>query len=74
MLRNYCVVYGREGGLSRLWLLQLVEAGGGASSQLCLEALAMEEEVCTVYPTDNREWDSDVLRFSYSSFTTPTVR
>jgi oligopeptidase B len=57
------VLYERAGGMRRITVAS-VDATG-------MHVVAQPEEVYVASPGSNREWDTDVLRFDYSSLVTP---
>ena len=63
VFRDHLVVVEREGGLIQL----RVRPWSGADEHY----LEFEEPAYVAYPTNNHELDTEVLRFHYSSMTTP---
>jgi oligopeptidase B len=61
--RNHLVVYERENGLKRIRVIDL--AGGGS------HRVKFTEPVYTMWAGDNPEYDTDVLRFTYTSLIVP---
>jgi len=59
---RHLVVCERQGGLCQLRIINMHD---GAS-----HLIALPEAVCSLYPEDNREFDSDTVRFGYDSLTT----
>ncbi|MGH7525216.1 MAG: S9 family peptidase, partial [Gemmatimonadales bacterium] len=62
--RDHLVVYEREAGLRQI---RVVELASGAE-----HLLPFPEPVYTVRPHDNPEFDTTLLRFSYTSLVTPS--
>jgi oligopeptidase B len=62
--RHHLVVYEREAGLRRIRVLEL----GSGSEQL----IPFPEPVYTVHPHANPEFDTTLLRFTYTSLVTPS--
>lgn len=62
---TFSVVSGREGGFSKLWIIE----GGDASK---MHQLATDEESCVVRLGANLEHKATKLRFVYSSLVTPS--
>ena len=62
--RRHLVVWEREAGLRQVRILDLAEGSG--------HAIAFPEPVYTVRPHANFEFDTSVLRFSYTSLVTPS--
>lgn len=60
-LAGHTVVFGREGGLTALWLLDDGE----------LDTISFDEPLYTVGPGRNLEYDTWVLRLRYESLVTP---
>jgi oligopeptidase B len=63
VFRNHLVVYEREKGLKQICISDLRNNN--------VHFIEFPEPVYTYYPTDNVEFDSNLLRFTYSSLTTP---
>lgn len=66
---SFMAVYGRQDGLTRLWLLRL-----DASASDCVASarlVAFEEDAYTVHGSVNKMWNTTTLRVSYSSMTQP---
>jgi oligopeptidase B len=64
VFRKYAVVAERRDGLRRL---RVIDLASDASHDV-----AFPESAYGVFPSANPEFDSDVFRFSYSSFVTPS--
>lgn len=62
--RNHLVVYEREAGLRRIRVLEL----GSGSAHL----IPFPEPVYTIHPHANPEFDTTLLRFTYTSLVTPS--
>lgn len=65
--RDYIVAVYRRGGIGQAAVMRLTEDGFTE-----FEELQFDEEIFTVGPLGNPEWDAPVFRFSYASFTQPT--
>ncbi len=63
LFRHHAVVFLREGGLTRL---QVMDLRTNASHQI-----AFPEPAYSASPGQNEEWDQAVYRYVYESFTTP---
>ncbi len=63
LFNNYLVVFERDNGLEKIRVIDFVSGKN--------HFVDFEEPVYAVYPTGNREFDTDVLRFAYSSLITP---
>jgi oligopeptidase B len=62
--RDHLVVYEREAGLRQIRILELREGGGR-------HLVAFPEPVYTFYQHENPEFDTSLLRFTYTSMVTP---
>lgn len=62
--RDFIVLSERSGGLSRL---AVVDVRDGST-----ETIGFDETAYDVWVDDNREFDTTILRFGYTSLTTPT--
>jgi oligopeptidase B len=63
LFARHMVLYERAGGLRRI--------SHGAVGARELQVIAQPEDVYVASPGANREWDTDTLRFEYSSLVTP---
>ncbi len=63
VFKNYIALFERSEGLKRIRLLQVADGS--------LYTLDYPEPAYTVWPTGNAEYNTDVLRFGYSSMITP---
>ena len=69
VFKSHVAVYGRYNGLTRLWLLSLdVEAPDCVVGARLVE---FEEDAYTVHGSVNKQFDSHVLRVTYSSLSQP---
>eukprot|EP00188_Purpureofilum_apyrenoidigerum_P002166 Plantae.Rhodophyta-Purpureofilum_apyrenoidigerum.ctg2312.p1 GENE.Plantae.Rhodophyta-Purpureofilum_apyrenoidigerum.ctg2312~~Plantae.Rhodophyta-Purpureofilum_apyrenoidigerum.ctg2312.p1 ORF type:complete len:749 (+),score=156.12 Plantae.Rhodophyta-Purpureofilum_apyrenoidigerum.ctg2312:1275-3521(+) len=59
--KDFAVVEGREDGFTQLWLLRNQR----------MDRVKFDEDSYTVYGSVNKEFDTNVYRFKYSSLTTP---
>lgn len=68
VFRNFMLLFGREGGLTRLWIMRW--ANGSFSEP---QEVEMDEPVFTVEPvlSHMREYDTSSFRMVYSSMATP---
>lgn len=66
VFRDHLAVAEREDGLERLRVIPRSEEPGGAEHYIQLD-----EEAYAVFLTDNHEYDTTTVRFTYSSMTTP---
>jgi oligopeptidase B len=64
VFRNHLVLYQRENALRRI---RIVEAQGGATHDI-----TFPEQVYTVFGGSNPEFDTQTLRFTYTSMVTPS--
>jgi oligopeptidase B len=64
--RDHLVVYEREAGLRQIRILELGEGGGE-------HLVAFPEPVYTFYQHENPEFDTSLLRFTYTSMVTPSA-
>lgn len=62
LFARHMVLYERAGGMRRI----TVRLGDGA-----MHTIAQPESVYVAMPGSNREWDTDTLRFEYTSLVTP---
>lgn len=67
-LRDFVALEGREGGLTRLWVMS------GSLEPSSLQRLEFQEELYEVEIGVNKEPDTPFLRLSYSSLTTPRTQ
>ena len=67
--RDFVVLHGRSGGLSRLWVQRSTPPGEPAGA---LDPIELPEPTYEVWAGDNREFDATYYRFGYSSGVTPT--
>src|SRR5581483_11125089 len=63
LFARHMVLYERAGGMRRI--------SHGAVGSAATTVVAQPEEVYVAWPGSNREWDTDTLRFEYSSLITP---
>jgi oligopeptidase B len=63
LLKEHLVLFEREAGLPQISITDLKTRQS--------HRITFPEQAYTVFPESNEEWDSRVLRFMYSSFTTP---
>ncbi len=63
LFARHMVLYERAGGMRRI--------SHGAVGSAETTVIAQPEEVYVAWPGSNREWDTDTLRFEYSSLITP---
>jgi len=69
--KDFVVLSGREGGLTRLWILHFAEDGGTLDVAKC-QRVEFEEEAYEVnFSARNKVFDSDSFRVIYSSMVTP---
>lgn len=68
VLRDFVALEGREGGLTRLWVM------GSSLEPSSLRRLEFQEELYEVEIGVNKELDTPFLRLSYSSLTTPRTQ
>lgn len=66
VFHHQIVVAYRKGAIGRAAIMTLTDSGYGA-----FEELDFPEELYTVAVSGNPEWEAPVLRFLYTSFTTP---
>jgi oligopeptidase B len=64
-LRDHLVLYGRVGGLTQVWVQNL--------STQTIRALQFPGAFGTVYPGDQREFNSPTARIDFTSLTTPNT-
>ena len=64
LFARHAVLYEKAGGLRRIRVMRLADAA--------VHDIAQSETVYTASPGPNVEWDTDTLRFTYSSLVTPT--
>jgi oligopeptidase B len=64
VFQKYAVVTERRDGLRRLRVIDLASGG--------MHDVTFPESAYGVFPSNNPEFDTDVFRFSYSSFVTPS--
>jgi oligopeptidase B len=69
--RDHLVVWEREAGLRQIRILDLVALDAGAAPEACGWLVPFPEPVYTVRPHDNLEFDTTVVRFTYTSMVTP---
>ena len=62
--RGHLVVYEREAGLRQIRIVDLATGAG--------HLVEFPEPVYTIRPHDNPEFDTSLLRFSYTSMVTPS--
>jgi oligopeptidase B len=67
LFKNHMVVRLREGGLSHLEIYDLREKGGKAPHRV-----SFPETAYAVFPSSNAEFDTNVYRYTYQSFITPS--
>lgn len=65
--RDHIIAVYRRGGIGQAAVMRLDDAGFTE-----FEELKFDEEIFTVSPIGNPEWDAPVFRFSYASFVQPT--
>ncbi len=63
LLRDHLIVFEREAGLPHIAITDLKTRQS--------HRVTFPEEAYTVFPSANEEWDTRLLRFSYTSFITP---
>jgi oligopeptidase B len=63
VFRERMLIYGREDGLSKLWIFD--------PASNALAPVAFDEPVHTVWPGENREFDTTKATIGYTSFVTP---
>ncbi len=66
--RHHLVLCGRAEGLSQMWVMSLDPA---KTDQVATHRMDFPEPVYDVWPHSNPDFESAVLRFSYTSLTTP---
>ncbi|MEM7134224.1 MAG: S9 family peptidase [Chloroflexota bacterium] len=67
VFRNYLVLYGREGGFCQLWVMNLISGE--------VHPIEFPEPIYYVRPptaTDNPEFESEIVRLTYTSPITPS--
>ena len=69
LFEGHLVIAERRGGIARLRVMPWAEGGRPDVAQT--HEIAMDEEVYTTHLGANPRFDTDVLRFEYSSMTTP---
>jgi len=68
LFRHHMVVREREAGLRRLVVRAFAEEGDGFAGE---HQVSFPDAAYAVWPGENPEFDSDLLRFTYMSLTTP---
>ncbi|MCF7801576.1 MAG: S9 family peptidase [Candidatus Marinimicrobia bacterium] len=65
VFKNYLALFERADGLKRIRVLKIADGS--------LHTIAYPDAAYTVWPTGNVAYDTDLLRFGYSSMVTPTT-
>ena len=65
VFQNYYAIAYRESGLPKICIQNKTTNE--------VHDILLDQEDYNLYPMDGTEWDSDILRFGYSSLTTPTT-
>lgn len=71
VFKDFVVLEGRQGGLTRLWIMD-VDANTGRVAPSSLRQVDFKEELYEVSTSINRVFNTPFLRIDYSSLTTPT--
>jgi len=69
--KDFVVVSGREGGLTRLWILRLSSGSGKLDVSSCQRVEFDEEAYEVNFSARNKVFDADEFRVIYSSMVTP---
>lgn len=72
---KHVVVFGREGGYQKAWVVTASEVMGDKIYDVAAmtewRAIQFAEDMCSIDPTDNHTYDAVAVRLHYSSFITP---
>jgi oligopeptidase B len=68
VFRSHIVLHERADGLERIRVIKLTDSGELGESHV----IEQSEPVHSVWPTGNARFDTDILRFGYTSMTTPS--